>query len=337
MRKGIVGAGNLIVDKIKVIDRWPGEGNLCNITSTVSSAGGGPCNILFDIAAADPEIPLYVAGRIGNDADGDYLVKVISEHGVDSSSLIRSTTAPTSYTDVMSGGGNRTFFHCRGASAELSVEDLLKVDVPAKFFYLAYLLLLDSLDALDANGEPAAKQALRALRRKGYKTVVDFVSEAPEKFRRTVLPSLPEIDILIVNELEGACCSGIEARTADGRLRADNLPAIVDFLFEKGVNDTVVIHFPEGAVGRTRDGKYIATPSCYIKREDIVGSNGAGDAFAAGVMYALHEGWDLERAMKLGSAFSNFNLRSVTTTEGAVSLKTMLEFLESCKYNPIPR
>ena len=52
MRKGIVGAGNLIVDKIKVIDRWPGEGNLCNIRSTVSSAGGGPCNVLFDIAAA---------------------------------------------------------------------------------------------------------------------------------------------------------------------------------------------------------------------------------------------------------------------------------------------
>ena len=337
MRKGIVGAGNLIVDKIKVIDRWPGEGNLCNITSTVSSAGGGPCNILFDIAAADPEIPLYIAGRIGNDGDGDYLLKVIAEHGVDSSSLIRSTSAPTSYTDVMSGGGNRTFFHCRGASAELSVEDLVKVDVPAKFFYLAYLLLLDSLDAFDANGEPAAKRALRELRKKGYKTVVDFVSEAPEKFRRIVLPSLPEIDILIVNEIEGACCSGIEARDADGKLLVDNLPAIVDFLFEKGVNDTVVIHFPEGAVGRHRDGKYIYTPSCHIEKKDIVGSNGAGDAFCAGVLYALHEGWELEKAMKLGSAFSNFNLRSVTTTEGAVPLKTMLEFLENCQYNPIPR
>ena len=40
--------------------------------------------------------------------------------------------------------------------------------------------------------------------------------------------------------------------------------------------------------------------------------------------------------MKLGSAFSNFNLRSVTTTEGAVSLQTMLDFLASCTYNPLP-
>ena len=336
MRKGIVGAGNLIVDKIKVIDRWPGEGNLCNIRSTVSSAGGGPCNILFDIAAADPSIPLYVAGRIGNDDDGKYLLKVIGEHGVDSSNLIFSPTAPTSYTDVMSGDGKRTFFHCRGASAELSVEDLLKVDVPAKFFYLAYLLLLDSLDAPDANGEPAAKRALHALREKGYKTVVDFVSEAPEKFRRTVLPVLPEIDVLIVNELEGACCSGIDARSADGKLLAGNLPGIVDFLFEHGVRDTVVIHFPEGAVGRHRDGKYIYTPSCHIDKKDIVGSNGAGDAFAAGVMYALHENWELDQALKLGSAFSNFNLRSVTTTEGAVSLQTMLDFLKDCQYTPLP-
>ena len=78
------------------------------------------------------------------------------------------------------------------------------------------------------------------------------------------------------------------------------------------------------------------TPSCHIAKEDIVGSNGAGDAFAAGVMYALHENWELDHALKLGSAFSNFNLRSVTTTEGAVSLKTMLDFLENCTYNPLP-
>ena len=330
MRKGIIGAGNLIVDKIKVIDRWPGEGNLCNIRSTVSSAGGGPCNVLFDIAAADPSIPLYIAGRIGNDDDGAYLLRTIAEHGVDSSNLIRSATAPTSYTDVMSGDGKRTFFHCRGASAEFSADDVMKIDAPAKFFYLAYLLLLDSLDAMDANGEPEAKRALHALREKGYQTVVDFVSEAPDKFRRTVLPVLPEIDILIVNELEGACCSGIEARSADGKLLAGNLPAIVDFLFEHGIRDTVVIHFPEGAVGKRRNGKYFYTPSCHIDKKDIVGSNGAGDAFAAGVMYALHENWELEQALKLGSAFSNFILRSVTTTEGAVSLQTMLDFLKTC-------
>ena len=336
MRNGIIGAGNLIVDKIKVIDRWPGEGNLCNIRSTVSSAGGGPCNVLFDIAAADPSIPLYIAGRIGNDDDGSYLLKTIAGHGVDSTNVIRSATAPTSYTDVMSGDGKRTFFHCRGASAEFSAEDILKINAPAKFFYLAYLLLLDSLDAMDENGEPKARQALHALREKGYKTVVDFVSEAPDKFRRTVLPVLPEIDILIINELEGACCSGIEVRSADGKLLADKLPAIVDFLLKQGVKDTVVIHFPEGAVGKQKNGKYFYTPSCYIDKKDLVGSNGAGDAFAAGVMYALHENWELERALKLGSAFSNFNLRSVTTTEGAVSLKTMLDFLQNCKYSPLP-
>ncbi len=264
MRKGIIGAGNMIVDKIKVIDRWPGEGNLCNIKTTQSSAGGGPCNVLFDIATADPGIPLYIAGRVGNDGDGEYLLKTIAARGVDGTNVTRSSTAPTSYTDVMSGEGKRTFFHCRGASAELSVEDLLKIDVPAKFFYLAYLLLLDSLDVIEDNGKPAAWRALRVLREKGYKTVVDFVSEAPDKFRKTVLPVLPEIDILIVNELESSCCSGIDVRSGDGRLLAQNLPRIVDFLLDNGVRDTVVIHFPEGAVGKNRGGEYIYTASCDI-------------------------------------------------------------------------
>ena len=31
MRKGIIGAGNWIVDIIKTIDRFPKEGELCNI------------------------------------------------------------------------------------------------------------------------------------------------------------------------------------------------------------------------------------------------------------------------------------------------------------------
>ena len=70
--------------------------------------------------------------------------------------------------------------------------------------------------------------------------------------------------------------------------------------------------------------------------EEFVGSNGAGDAFCAGVMYGLHEEWPLEDAMRLGSACSNFNLRSATASGGAVTLEKMQSFLQNCKYTPMP-
>ena len=41
MKRGIIGAGNWIQDRVKTIDRWPGEGNLCNITKEVFAHGGG--------------------------------------------------------------------------------------------------------------------------------------------------------------------------------------------------------------------------------------------------------------------------------------------------------
>ena len=74
-RIGIIGAGNWIVDQIKQMDRWPGEGNLADIIREEPPAGGGgPNNVLHDLAAMDPSIPLYAVGRIGNDPAGEFLL-----------------------------------------------------------------------------------------------------------------------------------------------------------------------------------------------------------------------------------------------------------------------
>ena len=336
MRNGIIGAGNWVLDKVKNIDRWPGEGNLCNIKSEVFAPGGGPANVLFDISAADPSLPLFAAGKLGSDSEGDYLMAEIRKRNIDGTFMKRSKTVPTSYTDVMSGNGKRTFFHCRGANAELCCEDLAGIDLPAKFFYLGYLLLLDSLDAPDPEYGTCAVRLLKTMSDKGYKTVVDFVSEAPEKFRKAVLPALPYIDILIVNEVESACCCGFDLRDANGKLLWQKLPEAVDFMLNNGVRETVVIHFPEGACAKERGGEYIYRPSCKITRDEIVGSNGAGDAFCAGVMYALHQEWPLEKALALGGASSNFNLRSATASGGAVSLEKMLDYLKDCQFEELP-
>ena len=65
-KKGIIGAGNWLVDTVKTLDRFPKEGELCNIKSIEVGGGGGPCNVLFDLAAMTDQIPLYAAGVIGN-------------------------------------------------------------------------------------------------------------------------------------------------------------------------------------------------------------------------------------------------------------------------------
>jgi len=336
MRNGIIGAGNWLVDTVKTIDRWPGVGNLCNILKEERAPGGGPANVLFDLAVADPKLPLFAAGMLGKDGSGEFLMNLIRQHGIHADGMKFTEKAPTSYSDVMSGEGKRTFFHCRGANAMLKYEDLSDIDLPAKFFYLGYLLLLDSLDAPDSEYATCAVRLLKTMQEKGYKTVVDFVSEAPEKFRASVIPALPYIDFLIVNEVEAGCCCDLALRDENGGLLWRNLPKAVQTLLDLGVKESVVIHFPEGACACQRGGKYFYAPSCKITRQEIVGSNGAGDAFCAGVLYALHQDWPLEKAVKLGGAFSNFNLRSATASGGAVSLETMLEYLKNCEFEALP-
>lgn len=330
MRKGIVGAGNWIIDKVKIIDRWPGEGNLCNIIAEEYASGGGPCNVLFDLAAMDSSLPLYAAGRIGNDAEGDFLLSEIHRRNIDDRFMIRSEGVHTGFTDVMSGQGKRTFFHSRGANAELSPEDLETIQIPARFFYLGYLLLLDRLDAPDPQFGTGAARVLAAMRRNGCETIVDFVSEAPEKFTQVVLPALPYIDILIINELEAANCYGKPIRRRDGPLAEKELHPAMEYLMINGVNSLVVLHYPEGAAALNRNGDFLAVHSCEIERERIIGTNGAGDAFAAGVIYALYQGWPLREALEFGGASSYFNLLSPTANGGAVCVEKLKKMCLRC-------
>jgi sugar/nucleoside kinase (ribokinase family) len=81
----------------------------------------------------------------------------------------------------------------------------------------------------------------------------------------------------------------------------------------------VVVHFPMGAIAAARDGAMTLQPSVDVPAGAIAGANGAGDAFAAGFLYAFHEGRAIGDALALAHAAAAASLRSVTTTGGVES------------------
>ena len=323
-RKGIIGAGNWIVDNIKYIDRWAGEGNLANILGQERATGGGPANVLFDIAAMDCGIPLYASGRVGRDAFGDYLVEEIKKRDIDASNVIYTDT-PTSYTDVMSGNGKRSFFCCRGANSEFDCQDVENINFPAKWFYLGYLLLLDKLDSADPEYGTRGARMLDMMKKKGYLTIVDFVSEAPEKFRRVVKAALPYIDALVINEVEAGNTFELPTCNTDGTANIDAIRQAAKLFIESGVKRYVIIHYRDGAFGIDALGNECEVPS--FPADKIVGTNGAGDAFCAGVLYALHENMTLPEMLRYGSASAIFNLRSASASGGAATLTEIQNYL----------
>jgi len=327
-RKGIISAGNWIVDYVKIIDRFPSENMLANILDVYKSVGGGPNNVLTDLSKMKVDIPLYGAGLVGDDADGDYIFNQIDENGINKDYMQRTSVLPTSFTDAMSviDTGNRTFFHYRGANAQLKVEHLIEINANAKIFHLAYLLLLDELDSEDLDYGVKAARLLKHIREKGYKTSIDVVSEEGERFKKVVSPCLQYVDYLIINEIEAAAISGISL-LEDGIIQVEKVKEAALQLIRLGVNELVVIHCPEGACLVDTNDKIVWIPSWKVDTSEIAGATGAGDAFCTGCLYAIHEGWPYEKVLQLGHSSARFNLMEATATGGAVTLTELEAFM----------
>ena len=70
-RSGLLAAGNFIVDRFKIIDYYPREEMLASILRESSGNGGGPYNILKDLAKMGADFPLAAAGLLGDDETGE--------------------------------------------------------------------------------------------------------------------------------------------------------------------------------------------------------------------------------------------------------------------------
>ena len=92
-----------------------------------------------------------------------------------------------------------------------------------------------------------------------------------------------------------------------------------------------MIHFPEGAFARTHKGEDFWQSSLKLPPKYIAGTAGAGDAFCAGVLYGLHEGWDLQRCLLTGVCIAAASLADATCTAGVKSLSTSLALAKKFK------
>jgi sugar/nucleoside kinase (ribokinase family) len=335
-RHGLIAGGNWIIDQVKIIDVYPQPERLSNIRSQSQGTGGSPFNLLVDLAKSGAPFPLLAAGLVGKDALGAQILSTCRQHKIDVTHLGTTTKAPTSYTDVMTEqrDGRRTFFHARGANALWRGEDLDFRKTKARIFHLGYLLLLDALDQPDAKFGTKAARLLATAQAGGAKTSVDVVSEESDRFARLVNPALKHVDYCILNEIEAGQTTGFKIRTPDQRLDTVALRHAAGALLQQGVRELVVIHFPEGAFARTRKGEDIWQSSLRLPPNYIAGTTGAGDAFCAGVLLGLHEGWELPRCLLTGVCIAAACLADATCTNGVRSLNTSLALARKFGFRP---
>src|SRR5271165_1259443 len=317
MRSGILAAGNWIRDHVKTVDAWPEQDGLVTILGHSVGNGGGPYNLLKDLARMGAPFPLAGAGLLGDDDDGRAVLADCRALGIDTGQLRTAPGRSTSYTDVMTvrGTGRRTFFHHRGANALLGPEHIDFSRASERIFYLGYLLLLDALDAPGADGAPRAREVLRGARACGLETSLDCVSAAGGRYGAVVAPVLPEVDVLFANDFEAERITGhaIGLGAGAGRAPAERAARALVGL---GVRRWAVVHFPEGACACSGAGELVWQPAVRVHRSLIGGSAGAGDALAAGVLLGVHEGWAMARSLELGVCAAAASLLHPNCSDG---------------------
>jgi sugar/nucleoside kinase (ribokinase family) len=98
---------------------------------------------------------------------------------------------------------------------------------------------------------------------------------------------------------------------------------------EGGESELVCIHFPEGAIAAERGCKPHYVPSHRLPEGFVKGTAGAGDAFCAGMLFGVHEGWDLDRSMRFAGAMAAMCLTDMTTSEGMKPLAEVERLMRS--------
>ncbi|MGO8799403.1 MAG: carbohydrate kinase family protein [Roseiarcus sp.] len=336
-RNGVASAGTWCVDLNKRIAVWPAEDTANEIIAIDRQNGGSGSNMAFDLRRLDPTLPVEAMGAVGDDDDGRFLLGQCDALGIDRTGLRVIAGAPTSCVDAffVAGTGRRTHFFHQGVAALLSPDHFDFTRSKARLAHIGLPGTHRTMDAPwrgEANGWVAVLKAARAA---GLETNLELMTIDRERLAAFAAPCLPHLDYLIVNDFEIGAVAGIATRNESGADAKAILRAI-DAVFARGALKLIAVHFPEGAVVAARDGARLAKGSVAIPADEIVSANGAGDGFAAGFLYGLHQGWAIERCASLAHASAAASMRAMSTTAGVAPWADCLALAERWGWRDAP-
>ncbi|WP_051261255.1 carbohydrate kinase family protein [Desulfovibrio inopinatus] len=334
---GVICGGSWLVDKTKIIDRWPVEETVAVIEQATMQAGGPGMNLGINLKRLGAAFPVYGVGVLGDDVEGKFLRAVCRRNSVDNKGLRVVPSGQTSYTDVFTSAqtGKRTFFHFEGVNAQLSPDDFDFTTMMASHLHIGAPGIHATMDGPSNDDENGWVTVLKKARQAGLATNMEFISLQPERLAKLARPCLPLLDTLIVNDVEIGAITGIHTVT-DGATDVAAVIKAATTAQELGVRQFVVVHFPLGSVvvgpGRA---PHIAG-SVHLPEKYVVSSVGAGDAFASGLLFGLLHDESLDACVALAHAAATVCLGSVSTNEALIPAKDCLEHARELGYRQPP-
>jgi len=334
-RNGILCGGSICIDVNKVIDRLPPPEHVATIVAETPDSGGPGFNMAVNLARLGAGFPLGLSGVVGDDDFGRLTQEICRRHGIDTAGLSMLAGQRTAYTDVMieQATGRRTFFYLPGVNALLAPSHFELGATRARIFHFGAPGVHERMDRPTAHGN-GFSEVLAEAKELGLQTNMELVCVAPERIHALTTPCLPYLDSIVINELEAAAVTGIDVmngQVAD----PERVEAAGRALLRLGIRELVVIHFPAGGIAVSRTGQVWRQAAVQVPPSDIKSTNGAGDAFASGILLGLHEGWPMERSLKLAVCAAAVSLGSYSTSGGIQPVAACLAYGEAAGFKTL--
>lgn len=295
----IVGIGNAVVDVIshgddsflemmgiekgimQLVERDRGEVLYAAMDDRVQTPGGSVANTIAGAGALG--LKSAFIGRVHDDALGHFYAGAMAKDGVDFvNPPVPGGELPTSRSMIfVSPDGERSMNTYLGISSELSSED-----VPAEVAGKAKIMFLEGYLFDKDKGKTAFMEAARDCRQGGGKTGIAISDPfCVERHRADFLSLIEnELDFVIGNEAEIKSLY----ETEDLEQALERTAAICPLV--------VCTRSGDGVSVITADGR-IDVP---VEKIVPVDATGAGDQFAAGFLFGLATGRDLETCARIG-------------------------------------
>ena len=245
------------------------------IRLTVAGTAGGTV-----IDCAKLGMRALAVGAVGEDEKGRFVLSTLEDFGISTHAMQRHRGVHTAASILtVRPNGDRPCQHVRGASEVLFLDD---ADYPAvtdaRFLHMGGNGLLTRMD-----GEPT-RALLEAAKRAGCITTFDLIFASAPLMEKLV-PAMAHVDYFMPSIEEAAALCG----------RTDPSEA-ARYFHDLGVANCILTMGGEGCFVSSGASRF--TLSAHDIR--VVDTTGCGDAFTAGVIAALHRGWDIEQAARFG-------------------------------------